>query len=58
MEQTKKGLRPEIDSTLMFFVEMDLKIYGYVTEDTVRAFRNQNTELPEIVKVNLKTVEQ
>lgn len=58
MEKTKQGLRSEIDATLMSFVEMDLEIYGYVTEETVRAFRNQNTELPEAVRTNLKTLEQ
>lgn len=47
MENVKhKGLKKEVDETLMFFIESDMKIYGKVTDSTKEAFRVQNVEIP------------
>jgi len=55
MQQSKKlkilqELKQEINETLLFFVETDLKIYGKVTADTREAFNTQGVEFPEQLK--------
>lgn len=45
-----EGLKKEIDQTLMFFVSSDLKIYGYITTNTVECFAVQNRKFPEALK--------
>ncbi len=44
-------LQTEIDETLLFLAQMDLNLYGYVTDGTKEAFAVQNVELPEKYKM-------
>ena len=47
-------LKKEIKGTLFFFVKMDLKIAGYITQSTVDAFKTQNVEFPDVLKKLVK----
>lgn len=42
-----ENLKSEINDTLLFFVESDLKIYGFITKGTIEAFETQNVKLPD-----------
>lgn len=43
-----KGLKKEINSTLLFFVETDIKIYNNISENTREAFKAQNVDINSI----------
>lgn len=47
MNNAKKALKKEIVYTLMFFVETDLLIYGFITKSTFESFQIQNVEFPK-----------
>lgn len=42
-----QGLKNEINETLLFFVESDIKIYGFITKGTEEAFKTQGVKIPE-----------
>jgi len=43
-----EGLKKEVDATLLFFVETDIKIYNNISESTREAFRVQNVDINTI----------
>lgn len=43
-----EGLKKEVDATLLFFVETDIKIYNNISESTREAFRVQNVDINSI----------
>ncbi len=50
IEKVRKELKKEVDKTLMFFVECDLEIEGYISESTKELFAAQNRQFPEILE--------
>lgn len=46
-KQVLKELKQEIEATLLFFIQTDLEIYGFVTENTKEAFKTQGGILPK-----------
>ena len=40
-------LKTEINETLFFFLESDLKTYGFITKSTEDAFKTQKSEIPD-----------
>ena len=53
-QQAIQSLKNEINATLFFFIEMDVKIYGYITMETVSAFDTQKTTFPKVLKSFIK----
>lgn len=43
-----EGLKKEVDATLLFFVETDIKIYNNISEKTREAFKVQNVDINSI----------
>lgn len=43
-----EGLKKEVDATLLFFVETDIKIYNNISESTREAFKVQNVDINSI----------
>ena len=47
--QQIQELKKEISETLFFFVSMDMKLYGKISQETVSAFNTQRVKFPEIL---------
>lgn len=45
---TMTPLKEEVVKTLYLLLDLDLRIYGKITEGTKEAFRVQEVELPEV----------
>ena len=54
--QVLKELKEEVDKTLLFFVEMDLKVYGTVSDTTKEAFVKQGVKFPQELDINKKRI--
>lgn len=39
-------LKKEVDETVLFFAQMDMQLYGHITQETVDIFEIQNTAFP------------
>jgi len=42
-------LKDEVEACLKFFIESDIKIYGFIKKGTVEVFKVQGVEFPELL---------
>jgi len=47
VQNVMTGLRDEVKSTLLFFIQSDMQIYGHVKKNTLEIFKVQGVVFPD-----------